>query len=177
MEPDFFLLAVTCAAGAGVGLLYDCWQVLLLNTGVSPRRPVSGRRMVGFWLLATAFMWGVLAVSVAGMVRGFAFLGIALGSGLYYVLLSRFLRRVMAWIRRIIASVLAAILDTIGTIVLLPVRAVMYVAGIIVSFLTAVLATPGRWLLAGCERLLSLLTSALRAVWEKRPRRRAPPPE
>jgi hypothetical protein len=131
--------------------------------------------MIGFWLLATAFTWLVLAVTVAGMVRGFAFLGIALGSAVYYAFLSRPLRRLMAWIRRIVAKTLSAILDLIGALVLLPVRAILWVAGVIVAFLTAVLATPGRWLLAGCERLVALLGGALRALWESRPRLRTPP--
>ncbi|MDP2873291.1 MAG: spore cortex biosynthesis protein YabQ [Bacillota bacterium] len=162
MQSDFVLLGATFAAGAGIGLLHDCWQVLLLNTGAAPRRPVSGLRMAGFWLLAVALVWAVLALTVAGMVRGFAFIGLALGAGLYHATLSRPLRRAMAWSRRAVARALSTVLDALVAIVLLPVRALLYIGGVVVSFLTAVLATPGRWLLAGCERLLHLAGSGAR---------------
>lgn len=177
MQSDFVLLAATCAAGAAIGLLHDCWQVLLLNTGAVPKRPVAGRWMIGFWLLAVVLTWTVLAWTVAGTVRGFAFLGLALGAALYHALLSRPLRRAMAWFRRAAAATVTVALDLVGAVVLLPVRAALHVAGAAVSFLTAALATPGRWLLAGCERLLSFVSSVLRVAWEKRPRRRVPPPE
>lgn len=164
MQSDFVLLGATFAAGAGIGLLHDVWQVLLLNTGAAPRRPVGALRMAGFWLLAVALAWAVLALTVEGMVRGFAFIGLALGAGLYRATLSRPLRRAIAWARRAIARTLSTVLDVLVAIVLLPVRALLYICGIVVSFLTAVLATPGRWLLAGCERLLLCAGAAVRMV-------------
>lgn len=173
VRADFMLLGVTLAIGAVLGFLRDCWQVLLVEAG--PTRSSHARRpgpQLLFWLCAAGATWMVLMISETGQVRGFTFIGLAVGALLYALVLSGFSRKAMRSARRAVARLLSRALDIAAAIVLWPVHLAIRILGAVASFLTAILALPGRLILAAVDGLAAFGVSVLRAALSavRRPR-------
>ena len=98
----------TAAAGAVLGMLYDCFRIL---------RRVWRHKTVTttiedaiFWLVSTLLMFAFLLNRNLGDIRAFIFMGLALGAVLYFLMLSRYFTKfAMAVLRRLKHALLAVI--------------------------------------------------------------------
>ncbi len=171
------LLGLTTAVGVVIGLLHDCWLILVL--GYPPARG-RGRHtprspyLVPVWLAAVALAWAVLYLASWGTVRGFVMLGFGLGAALYYLILSRAVRLVMTWLRWSIGVIVRMALDALTWCVLLPWRMLCWIGLPIIALLTAVLAVPAKLVLGAAERLGDLVIAVSQRAWLAI--RRLPPP-
>lgn len=175
---DFTILGVTLAAGLGIGVLHDFWLILVLGQvpkqGRGQTVPVSPHRLWGFWLMAVALAWAVLAMFAAGQVRLFVFAGFAAGAGLYYLTLSPVMRRIIGALRRGLAGAARALLDGLTWLVLLPWRVLCWLGRPVIAVFTLVFGTPARWLLSAIEGTIRMAGRFGQWMWSQRPRRRPP---
>lgn len=82
------LFGISLLAGAGLFLLYD---ILRIIRRILPHGTVAvGIEDFFYWLVCTGVVFVMLYRENDGMVRGFALLGMAVGTVLYYLLLSRY---------------------------------------------------------------------------------------
>ncbi len=175
---DFTILGATLATGLGIGLLHDCWLILVLGQvpgqGRGQASAVSTNRLWGFWLLALALAWVVLASYAGGQVRAFVFLGFAAGAGLYYLVFSPFVRRAVGGLRRACAGLWRWLLDGTTWLVLLPWRVACWIGRPVIALLTLILGTPARRLLRAIETLIQSAGRLGVWLWDRRPGRRPP---
>lgn len=93
-EADF--LGIAILVGAALFLLYDMLRIF--------RRIIPhGNLWIGaedflYWLVCTGVVFVMLYRENDGMVRGFAFGGVLLGMFFYYLLLSRYVVRILSLI-------------------------------------------------------------------------------
>lgn len=154
IQADFYILAVTLATGAALGLVYDCWQVVFAGAG--DRRPRRRRRRgrpvpVWYWLTAAGLTWCVLMVAFGGMMRGFMLLGLGIGGAIYALTLSGPVRGVLGLLKRLVAISFAALIDAASAVILFPVRLLTRILVAVASFLGVVLAGPGRLVLVAAD--------------------------
>ena len=85
---EALLFGISLLAGAGLFLLYD---ILRIISRILPHGTVAvGIEDFFYWLVCTGVVFVMLYRENDGMVRGFALLGMAVGTVLYYLLLSRY---------------------------------------------------------------------------------------
>ena len=85
---EALLFGISMLAGAGLFLLYD---ILRIIRRILPHGTVAvGIEDFFYWLGCTGGVFVMLYRENDGMVRGFALLGMAVGTVLYYLLLSRY---------------------------------------------------------------------------------------
>lgn len=85
---EALLFGISMLAGAGLFLLYD---ILRIIRRILPHGTVAvGIEDFFYWLVCTGVVFVMLYRENDGMVRGFALLGMAVGTVLYYLLLSRY---------------------------------------------------------------------------------------
>lgn len=85
---EALLFGISLLAGAGLFLLYD---ILRIIRRILPHGTVAvGIEDFFYWLVCTGVVFVMLYRENDGMVRGFALLGMAVGTVLYYLLLSRY---------------------------------------------------------------------------------------
>ena len=85
---EALLFGIFLLAGAGLFLLYD---ILRIIRRILPHGTVAvGIEDFFYWLVCTGVVFVMLYRENDGMVRGFALLGMAVGTVLYYLLLSRY---------------------------------------------------------------------------------------
>lgn len=166
VHADFYILAITAATGVALGLVYDCWQVVIAGSG---GRRWRGRRRerpipVWYWLAAAGLTWCVLSLVLGGMMRGFMFLGLGAGATVYALVLSGYFRRLLFALQRTVVLVLSGLFDAVAAVVLFPVRLVLRVLGAAASIVTSALEGPGRLVLAAADWATSLGARALKAV-------------
>ena len=108
----------TAAAGAALGVLYDCFRIL---------RRVLRHKIVAttiedavFWIVSTLLMFVFLLNRNFGDIRGFIFMGLALGAVLYFLTLSRFFTKfamtALGWLRNVLLAIISPILMILGAI-------------------------------------------------------------
>lgn len=108
-EAIFFGVSILC--GMGLVFVYDFFRIF--------RRIAShGNIWIGiedicYWLFCTIVVFLLLYQMNDGMIRAFAFLGIAFGSILYTIFLSRFVIKICVWLLSSILNILKKIFGTI----------------------------------------------------------------
>jgi hypothetical protein len=173
---DFGLLGATFITGVGLALLHDCWVCLLLGwdagatRGRARRLPAWGS--AGFWAVAVALTWLMLSYCVAGAVRGADFLGFAAGALAYGATLSRPARRLLSRFRRALAAFLGMALETVTGVALFPARLAAGALEGLMSWSAGLFGAPGRWALAGIERIVSGAEDLARGLPWRRGRQR-----
>jgi len=106
----------TALAGAVLGVLYDCFRIL--------RRVVRHKTVATtiedaiFWVVSTLLMFIFLLNRNFGDIRSFIFMGLALGTILYFMLLSRFFTKfamiVLRWVKSVILAIISPVLLVFG---------------------------------------------------------------
>jgi len=109
-EAIFFLTSILC--GMGLVFVYDMFRILrrLLPHG----NLWIGIEDICYWLFCTVLVFLLLYQGNDGRVRGFAFLGIAIGVVVYAWLLSRFIVTLCVKVFGAILKLLRKVLRTLG---------------------------------------------------------------
>ncbi len=108
-EAVFFGVSILC--GMGLVLLYDFLRIFR-------RIAVHGVIWIGiedilYWFFCTIVVFLLLYQMNDGMIRAFAFLGIAIGAILYVFFFSRFVIKISVWFFGGILNILKKVLGTI----------------------------------------------------------------
>jgi len=109
-EVFFFLISALC--GMGLVFVYDVLRIIrrLFWHGTI----WIGVEDICYWIFCTVVVFLLLYQGNDGRVRGFAFLGIALGGAVYGWLLSRFVVKICVKVFGSILNFLGKVLGTLG---------------------------------------------------------------
>ena len=101
----------TAAAGAVLGVLYDCFRIL--------RRVLRHKTVTTtiedaiFWIASTLLMFAFLMGQGLSEIRGFIFIGLTLGAILYFMILSHFFIKfalmVLRWVKKTFIEIISPI--------------------------------------------------------------------
>lgn len=106
---EAFFLGISILVGAGLFFLYD---ILRIFRRIVPHGNIwIGAEDFLYWMICTGVVFVMLYQENDGMVRGFAFLGMILGMGGYYLLLSRFVIRMNVLLLKAVLGFLKKILS------------------------------------------------------------------
>ena len=101
----------SAAAGAVLGTLYDCFRIL--RRVLRHKTVATTIEDAVFWIISTLLMFAFLLERNSGDIRGFIFMGVALGAILYFAMLSRFFTKFAMMIFRRLKRALLAIISPI----------------------------------------------------------------
>jgi spore cortex biosynthesis protein YabQ len=104
----------TAAAGAALGVLYDCFRIL--RRVVRHKTAATTAEDAIFWIASTLLMFALLMSLGLSEIRGFIFMGLALGAILYFMMLSNFFMRFALAVSRKVKRALYAIITPIAAI-------------------------------------------------------------
>lgn len=90
LHVQFLTLSLMAGSGAVLGIGYDIIEVLTREFRL--RRWTTAFMDVGYWLVATLFVFQVLVYANDGQVRMFVFIGLLVGVIIYFYILSRLVR-------------------------------------------------------------------------------------
>lgn len=105
---QIYIFLFTLYGGLLIGILYDMIDLLLGNQ--NKKNKGRGKKDILFWMLAIVVVLGILFYSNDGIVRIYTLLGFAVGWILYFWLLSKFIRKVIAFLIEIVRTILTTIL-------------------------------------------------------------------
>ena len=102
----------TAAAGAVLGMLYDCFRIL--------RRVMRHKTITTtiedaiFWIVSTLLMFAFLLNRNFGDIRAFIFMGLALGAVLYFLMFSRYFTKIamtiLRWLKKLLLVIISPII-------------------------------------------------------------------
>ena len=108
----------TAAAGVVLGVLYDVFRIL--RRVLRHKTAATTIEDAIFWIISTLLMFIFLLERNFGDIRGFIFMGLALGAVLYFTMLSRFLTKfamaVLRWLRRMLLAIILPIILIFGVV-------------------------------------------------------------
>lgn len=104
LQVQFLTLSLMAGSGAVLGIGYDIIEVLAREFRL--RRWTTAMMDVGYWLVATLFVFQVLVYANDGQVRMFVFIGLLAGVIIYSYMLSRVVRQVVTWVISLFMRVL-----------------------------------------------------------------------
>lgn len=105
---EAFFLGCAVLVGAVLFLLYD---LLRIFRRIAPHGNIwIGIEDFIYWLVCTGVVFVMLYQENDGMVRGFAFIGIVLGMGIYYLFLSRYVVKVNVLVIKTVLHFMSKIL-------------------------------------------------------------------
>ena len=109
-ETLFFLTSVLC--GMGLVFVYDFFRIFR-RIAIHGNIWIAIEDMI-YWIFCTIVVFLLLYQMNDGMIRSFAFLGIAIGGGLYSFFFSRFVVKICVWFLGSILTILKKIFGTVG---------------------------------------------------------------
>ena len=111
MSGQAAIFLVTAAAGAVLGVLYDCFRIL--RRIWRHKTTATTIEDAIFWIMSTFLMFAFLVNRNFGEIRGFIFMGLALGAILYFLTLSRYFTKfalvVLRWLRRALLTIISPV--------------------------------------------------------------------
>lgn len=116
VDSQAYIFLCTVLGGMIVGFVYDLFRV--------SRKTIKTNNIIVyfedliFWLLVSIIIFGVLFVSNAGEIRGYALMGIVLGVIIYAFILSEYVVRLLI----VSIEIIKKILVTLYKIIMVPVR-------------------------------------------------------
>ncbi|RKN65783.1 spore cortex biosynthesis protein YabQ [Paenibacillus ginsengarvi] len=122
-------------SGAFMGALFDVYRVL--SGQLRPPRWLVPLLDIGYWVVATLFVFRSLLYSNDGQVRMYVFLALLLGVWLYFKLFSWLTVRLVEWCIRFVKALIRFFLKTIEVIVIGPIRFLYRVLIVLIGFLWA----------------------------------------
>lgn len=129
---------VVMATGALLGMTFDFYRVL---RGVfKPHWFVTGLADLSFWVAATAAVAGALLMTNWGELRFYVFIGLSVGTLLYYRLLSRHTMHILIGLIRVIATIIGYVRLIIFHAILKPLVMIGKILWLPVNFVSRRLA-------------------------------------
>src|SRR5690554_3523571 len=139
------------ASGVVLGIGFDVIEVITHKFRL--RSWTSALMDIGYWLVATLFVFQVLVYANEGQVRMFVFIGLFVGVLTHFLLLSRHVRIILTWMLTFCIKFLRVVIQIVHILVIKPILYVYRRTQIVVSFLLAVAIFIGRFILR-CYRYL-----------------------
>lgn len=132
---QFLTLSVMAGSGAFMGVLFDVYRVL--SGQLRPPRWLVPLLDIGYWIVATLFVFRALLYSNDGQVRVYVFLGLALGLWLYFRLVSRLTVVFVQFCIRLVRALIRFIGKTIEFVIIKPVQLLYRLILVLFGFLWA----------------------------------------
>lgn len=126
LHVQFLTLSLMAGSGVVLGVGYDIIEVVAREFRL--RRLTTALMDVGYWLVATFFVFQMLIYANDGQVRLFVFVGLLVGVIIYSYILSRLVRLTVT---KVITFLLGLLRWFIRIIHILLVRPLLYVFGLI----------------------------------------------
>src|SRR5690554_4278128 len=125
-------------AGSGVvlGVGFDIIEVLVREFKL--RRFATGMLDVGYWFVATLFVFQVLVYANDGQVRIFIFIGLFIGVVIYFYLLSRAVRLTVTSVLTLLLWLYRGIIRVLHVLLIKPLLYIYRLIQIVIGFLLAV---------------------------------------
>jgi spore cortex biosynthesis protein YabQ len=132
-------------SGAFMGALFDVYRVL--SGQLRPPRWLVPLLDIGYWIVATLFVFRALLYSNDGQVRVYVFLGLLLGVWLYFRLASRLTIRFVQLCIRLVLALIRFLGRTVEYIIIKPVLLLYRLLIILFGFLWALTIFIGKIML------------------------------
>lgn len=130
---QFLTLSVMAGSGAFMGALFDVYRVL--SGQLRPPRWLVPLLDIGYWMVATLFVFRALLYSNEGQVRLYVFLGLLLGVWLYFRLASRLTIRFVQLCIRLVVALIRFLGRTVEYVIIKPVLLLYRLLIILLGFL------------------------------------------
>jgi spore cortex biosynthesis protein YabQ len=158
LQVQFLTLSLMAGSGVVLGIGFDIIGVLTLKFKL--RSWTSALMDIGYWLIATLFVFQVLVYANDGQVRMFVFIGLFVGVIIYFYLLSRIVRITVNGILTLLLRLLRGVSRTLYTLLIRPFIYLYRVLQIILGFLLTISIFLGKFMIQ-CVRYVSKLIMRL----------------
>jgi len=118
LEIQWLTIAVMLLAGAGMGVLFDSYRVISDHFKF-PRWSLSVLDML-YWITCAITVFRLLYVSNYGEVRGYVFIGLAIGVLVYGLLISSIYSKLVVKLILFVKSIIHVIMKVIDYIIVKP---------------------------------------------------------
>ena len=135
LQIQFLTLSVMAGSGAFMGVLFDVYRVL--SGQLRPPRWLVPLLDIGYWAVATLFVFRALLYSNDGQVRMYVFLGLLFGVWLYFRLLSRPTIASVLLCIRLFKALVRLLARTIEIVIIKPVLLLYRLVIVLFGFLWA----------------------------------------
>lgn len=135
LQVQFLTLSLMAGSGVVLGIGYDIIEVLSREFRL--RRFMIALMDVGYWLVATLFVFQVLVYANEGQVRVFIFIGLLVGIVIYFYMLSRLVRLTVTWVIVLFLRLIRRVIRILYTLLIQPLLYVYRLLQIILGFLLA----------------------------------------
>ncbi|GAA3411738.1 spore cortex biosynthesis protein YabQ [Paenibacillus hodogayensis] len=133
---QFLTLSVMAGSGAFMGILFDVYRVL--SGQLRPPRWLVPLLDIGYWMIATLFVFRALLYSNDGQVRMYVFLGLLLGVWLYFRFASRFTVRFVRFCIRTVKALFRFLVKTVEVVFIKPILLLYRLVIVLLGFLWAI---------------------------------------
>jgi spore cortex biosynthesis protein YabQ len=154
LHVQFLTLSLMAGSGVVLGIGFDIIEVLAHEFRL--RRWTSAFMDIGYWLVATLFVFQVLVYANDGQVRMFVFIGLFVGVIIYFYLLSRIVRFTVNGVLTLFLRLLRGVSRILYTLLIRPLIYLYRLLQIILGFLLAISIFLGKFMIQ-CVRYVSKL--------------------
>jgi spore cortex biosynthesis protein YabQ len=142
LQVQFLTLSLMAGSGVLLGIGYDTIEVLAREFRL--RRWTTACMDVGYWLVATLFVFQVLVYANDGQVRMFVFIGLLAGVVIYFYILSHLVRLAVTWVVVLFLRLLRWVIRIFYILLIQPLLYMYRLLKIILGFLLAFSILLGR---------------------------------
>jgi spore cortex biosynthesis protein YabQ len=122
LSAQLYAFAVTMAAGASLGFVFDLYR--LLRAFLRPGQLVTFVMDLGFWVIIAPLLAVYLLAANWGELRLYVLVGIGLGLAFYYLLISRIVIRLALGLARLIGFVISLVCQMVFALIAWPMKLV-----------------------------------------------------
>lgn len=136
LQIQFFTLAMMSMSGILLGIVFDVYRAVCGQLRVS--RWILSLLDLVYWAFATVFVFRVLYYSNQGQLRFFVFLGLVIGTLLYFWLISSITIQFVLWLIRVIQAIINFGIRCFQVLIIMPLRGLFRLVMILFGFLLAI---------------------------------------
>lgn len=108
-----YVFLMMCVVGLLIGVLYDAFRVLRKH--IKPGYNITGVTDMVFWVLVSIGVFGAIFYLNSGQIRWFEFAGVIIGSVIYFLSISLYIRIILEYTAKTIYKIFAILLKIILT--------------------------------------------------------------
>jgi spore cortex biosynthesis protein YabQ len=129
-------MAMMSMSGVLLGIVFDAYRVVCGQLRVN--RWILSLLDLVYWAFATVFVFRVLYYSNQGQLRFFVFLGLIVGTLLYFWLISSITIQIVLWLIRVIQALFNFGVRCFEVLIIMPLRGLYRLVMILFGFLVAI---------------------------------------
>lgn len=145
LHVQFLTLYLMAGSGVVLGIGFDIIEVLAHEFRL--RRWTTALMDIGYWLVATLFVFQVLVYANDGQVRMFVFIGLFVGVIIYFYLLSRIVRLTVNGVLTFFLRLLRGVGRILYTLLIRPLLYLYRLLQIILGFLLTISIFLGKFMI------------------------------